>query len=73
MSNSNSSMTGGIGFSGALTILFIGLRLSGVIDWSWLWVLSPSLIPVAILLGILAAMVVVALWPRRKRRRGWES
>ena len=25
----------------ALTILFIGLRLMGFIDWSWFWVLSP--------------------------------
>jgi len=24
-----------------LTILFIGLKLSGEIDWSWVWVLSP--------------------------------
>lgn len=36
--------TGGIGFSGALTLLFVGLRLTSVIDWSWWWVLSPTLI-----------------------------
>ncbi len=39
--------SGGIGFSGALTILFIGLKLGKVIDWSWWWVLSPIWIPVA--------------------------
>jgi uncharacterized protein (DUF983 family) len=33
--------TGGIGFAGMLTILFIGLKLTGYISWSWLWVLSP--------------------------------
>lgn len=31
----------GIGFSGLLTIAFIVLKLVGVIDWPWLWVLSP--------------------------------
>lgn len=30
-----------IGFTGLLTILFIVLKLLGVIDWSWIWVLSP--------------------------------
>jgi hypothetical protein len=32
---------GGIGFAGLLTILFIGLKLTGYITWSWLWVLFP--------------------------------
>jgi hypothetical protein len=31
----------GIGFNSMLTILFVGLKLGGVIDWSWWWVLSP--------------------------------
>jgi hypothetical protein len=34
-----------------LTILFIGLKLTNVIDWSWWWVLSPPLIGLA--LGVL--------------------
>ena len=33
--------TNGLGFLGALTLLFIGLRLTGFIDWSWWWVLAP--------------------------------
>jgi hypothetical protein len=32
--------TGGISFLGVLTVLFIGLKLTGFIDWSWLWVLA---------------------------------
>jgi hypothetical protein len=47
MSDSSSS-SGGIGFTGALAILFIGLKLGGVISWSWLWVLSPLWIPLAV-------------------------
>lgn len=29
------------GFPSLLTLLFIGLKLTGYIDWSWIWVLSP--------------------------------
>lgn len=39
--------SGGIGFGGALVLLFIGLKLGGLIQWSWLWVLCPIWIPLA--------------------------
>lgn len=38
---SSSNTSGGIGFLGLLTILFIALKLTGHIDWSWWWVLAP--------------------------------
>jgi len=58
------SSTGGIGFCGLLAILFIGLKLTHYIDWSWLWVLAPIWIPIAFGLGIMAvaAVVFVFLW-----------
>lgn len=31
----------GIGFADVLTIVFVVLKLVGVINWSWWWVLSP--------------------------------
>ena len=37
----STTASSGITFVGLLTILFIGLKLTGYIDWSWLWVLSP--------------------------------
>lgn len=40
--------TGGVGFAGLLGLLFIALKLTGVIAWSWLWVLSPLWIPLAL-------------------------
>lgn len=49
-SNSNNSESGGVGFCGLLTILFIALKLTGYITWSWLWVLCPIWIPIAIFL-----------------------
>ena len=53
----------GIGFFGLLTLLFIGLKLTNYIDWSWFWVLSPTLIPLAIglsILGFLGGMFLLA-------------
>ena len=49
MSNSkSSSSSGGIGFFGLLTIAFVVLRLTEVIDWSWWWVLSPIIFCVTV-------------------------
>lgn len=57
MSQSGSSSSGGVGFAGLLTVLFVGLKLTDHIDWSWWWVLSPLWIGAA--LGLLAVGVVV--------------
>ena len=40
--------SGGIGFCGLLTIVFIVLKLCKVISWSWIWVLAPAWIPIVI-------------------------
>lgn len=45
----NKSSNGGIGFFGLLTIVFIVLKLVGLIKWSWIWVLAPMWIPIAII------------------------
>ena len=42
----------GGGFLGLLTLLFIGLKLGNVINWSWWWVLAPIWIPFS-LVGLL--------------------
>lgn len=47
--------SGGIGFTGLLTIVFITLKLLGVIKWSWIWVLSP--IWISVLLFIIGFIV----------------
>ena len=39
-----------VGFLGLLTLLFIGLKLTGYIAWSWVWVLAPIWIPFIIAL-----------------------
>ena len=54
---SNSGGNGGIGFAGLLTVLFVGLKLTGYIAWSWWWVLSPLWISTGLVLLILAIYV----------------
>lgn len=60
MTTKTEASSGGGGFLGLLAILFIGLKLTGYIDWSWWWVLAPLWAPLAVVLGILAAMAIVA-------------
>lgn len=55
--------SGGIGFVGLLTIVFIVLKLTGYIAWSWWWVLSPLWItPIAILAFFIVFVVIVGTW-----------
>lgn len=59
MSESKTVNTGGIGFTGLLAIVFITLKLTGYIDWSWWWVLAPLWIPFT--LAIVLILVLLAL------------
>lgn len=53
MSNNNTTAnSGGIGFFGLLTIVFITLKLTNVIAWSWWWVLAPIWGPAIVVLLI---------------------
>jgi hypothetical protein len=58
--SSSSSSSSGIGFPGLLTVLFIGLKLTGHITWPWVWVLSPLWISALIGLTIVAVMFIIA-------------
>lgn len=57
------------GFMGLLTILFIGLKLGGVIAWSWVWVLAPLWLPLGLLALFVAACVLAGASARFKGRR----
>jgi len=54
-----SKSSGGIGFAGLLTILFIALKLTGYISWSWLWVLSPLWISISVALCFFVTFFVL--------------
>lgn len=51
--------SGGLGFFSVLGLIFIVLKLVGVIDWPWIWVLSPFWIPVALVLAIVTIVILV--------------
>jgi len=52
-----SNKTGGISFGGLLFILFLALKLTGVINWSWFWVFSPILFPLIVVLFIILLVI----------------
>ena len=58
MDNKSNGRTG-IGFTGALQLLFIALKLTGVINWSWLWVLSPTWISLIIVVICLIIIFIL--------------
>ena len=61
MSNKKSEnvLTDGIEFSGLLTIFFIVLKLCHIINWSWVWVLSPLWICFAISFIIIIILIIL--------------
>jgi len=61
MSNNTSTSSGGIGFPGLLTVLFIGLKLTGYINWPWLWILSPMWISALLAIVILGIAAIILL------------
>jgi hypothetical protein len=63
--STTTNSSGGVGFLGLLTIVFITLKLIGYVSWSWWWVLAPMWIPLVtavILFGIAAVL---------SAKRGW--
>lgn len=63
MKDNKTTVSGGVGFTGLLQVVFIALKLMGIINWSWLWVLSPAWISIAIY--VLLAIVVVIWYKSR--------
>tara|TARA_R110000782_G_scaffold256486_1_gene345500 strand:- start:51 stop:233 length:183 start_codon:yes stop_codon:yes gene_type:complete len=53
------SSNSGAGFGALLTVLFIGLKLTNTIDWSWWWVLFPMWIGLVLVLIILGVLIII--------------
>ena len=62
--NNNSAKSGGIGFVGLLTLVFIALKLTGFIAWPWVWVLSP--IWITAIFSVIIILAVVIRYARNK-------
>ena len=65
-----SNSSGSISVLGLLGVVFVTLKLCGVIDWSWWWVTAPFWGGIAFALAVLAVgaivAVVLALWPNKR-------
>jgi len=59
--NDSRATCGGVGFVGALTIAFVVMKLCGVIDWGWQWVLSPIWITTAFVLLVSIGTFIACL------------
>jgi hypothetical protein len=72
MSNSSTSSTrrGGLSFSSLLTLIFITLKLTGFITWSWWWVLSPLWIPAAVAIVLYTIGEVIGRGKNQASRSG---
>lgn len=57
--NVTAGSTGGVTFIGLLQIAFIVMKLCGVIDWSWLWVLAPLWMSFALAIILIIVLVIV--------------
>ena len=66
---SSSAQSGGVSVLGLLGVLFVALKLTGYIDWSWWWVTAPFWAGLAVFLVIVViALLGVAVTHIRDRR-----
>jgi hypothetical protein len=69
----SSAQSGGIGVAGLLGVVFVVLKLTGFIDWSWWWVTAPFWGGFALVLAFVtiagAIAVCIALLDGRSKRR----
>lgn len=54
----NKAKQGGLGIVSVLTIVFIVLKLLGVIKWSWIWALSPIWISAVIVVAVFSVILI---------------
>lgn len=66
MSDNVTTSSSGIGFCGLLTIVFIVLKLTGFINWSWFWVLSPMIFSIGFTVLFLLIVFALMIWANSK-------
>ena len=55
-----------VGFLGLFGLLFIGLKLTGAIEWAWIWVLAPFWIVALLIVAVVIIGVVYSIVTKRK-------
>lgn len=61
--------TNRIGFTGILQLIFITLKLTGHINWSWWWVFSPILFHVVVIIILCIAWGLAVIWENEEKKR----
>lgn len=72
MSDSKSS-SGGVGFAGLLTIAFVVLKLCKMIDWPWVWVVSPVWISIVLVLLVMGGIGLYYLLKSYRINKKYEA
>ena len=54
----NKTKQGGLGIVSVLTIIFVVLKLLGVIKWSWIWVLSSIWISAVVMVAVFSVILI---------------
>lgn len=76
MSDGNNNLSGGgIGITGALFITFLVLKLTHVINWSWVWIFAPLWIDLVFIVVIFVGLFICEKvedykWERKWRKKG---
>lgn len=68
------SSSTGVSFCEVLLIVFIILKLLGVITWSWVWVLAPFWIPAGLVTVVFLVMyirIMISSLTENHRRKMW--
>lgn len=63
----------GIGLGGAIFIVFLVLKLTGTIDWSWWWITAPIWAPIVLSVIAIAIYVVYAVCMAKKRKSKFQQ
>ena len=66
--NSSSNTSGGVGVTSLLQIAFIVLKLCGVINWKWVWVLAPTWGSVSVFVLVLGVLLLIYAFKNRKSK-----
>lgn len=66
MTTATKSTGNGIGFGTVLFLIFLTLKLCGVISWSWWWVFSPLWIPLAVVMTIVIVAGAIGVFTSRR-------
>lgn len=65
MSKSDSNSSSGIGFFGLMFLIFMTLKLTGYITWSWWWVSAPLWGGFAFM-GVIAIIAIIIIYIKKQ-------